>query len=619
MVAWHQMPLEGVEPSTLCEDLGLFTMATYLTSSAIAFGISTEFALYLVAVLNFSAGFERVILGILGDYFGNCGWSQSGSNLTERRTDECHDRDGIYLWSYDFAWPFCKTIPTITVTSILYGQNCLHYFSPGVGPSSVKWAASRTSGTWGDKHPSGSRHSRGGVFLERTALSYTALGYFAGSALLVASALMLLVQLVPCLNHYLNHCAYLLLALAWGGLAAAVSLRRQGHRVEIFETSSLNKEIGAAIGVQTNAQRVLEYFGYTQENLKGVESLGSVGFSSLGGEGRTTVTNNITGRTSWLCHRSDLHDELKRLAIGEEGTGPPAQLHLGKEVVSCDPVEGTLTLKNGEVHRGDLIIGSDGIHDMYRRHYPRASTFHFLFDTAKLKGLSDMEWFSEGLTGTRVRSHLAVQIYTKQLTGILQIVLSLEQRYHMLFLSSCRHGNIVNVVALHADDRDQDKYDWSAPASVDEVLEEFKGFHPRYLKLLELADLPILRWQLRALPLLPTWINGRTALLGGAAHATLPTLGQGAGMALEDAATIGCLIPIDTTRADIPARLAAYQELRKPRGKFVNRESLEQATQPSKRGLYARSGVAKEQQAFLGSYDAVEATKKYYQDHFRSS
>ncbi|KAJ7484264.1 FAD/NAD(P)-binding domain-containing protein [Mycena latifolia] len=365
-----------------------------------------------------------------------------------------------------------------------------------------------------------------------------------------------------------------------GGLAAAVSLSRQGHRVEVFETSSMNKEIGAAISVQANSRRVLEYFGYTKENLKGVESLGSVRFSSLGGEGTTSVTSNITGRTSWLCHRTDLHDELKRLAIGEEGIGPPARLHLGKEVLSCDPVEGTLALKNGEVHCADLIIGSDGIHSVIRTsvlgYVQKAlssgiSTFRFLFDTAKLKGLADMKWFSEGLTGTRV-------------------VLSPEERYHMLFLSSCRHGNLVNVVAHHADDRDLDKYvlDWSAPASVNEMLEEFKGFHPRYLKLLELADLPILRWQLRALPLLPTWINGRTALLRDAAHATLPTLGQGAGMAVEDAATIGCLIPIGTTRADIPARLAAYQELRKPRGEFVNRESLEQATQPSKRGLYAR-------------------------------
>ncbi|KAJ7493694.1 FAD/NAD(P)-binding domain-containing protein [Mycena latifolia] len=394
-----------------------------------------------------------------------------------------------------------------------------------------------------------------------------------------------------------------------GGLAAAVSLRRQGHRVEIFETSFMNKEIGAAITVQANAMRVLEYFGYIQESLKGVDFLGTVRYSSLSREGGTNVMhfpNDTLGRAGWMCHRSDLHDELKRLAIGEEGTGPPARLHLGQEVADCDPVEGILTLKNGEVHHGDLVIGADGIHSVIRTsvlgHEQKAlatgmSTFRFLFDAAKMKSVPDMDWFSEGISGARV-------------------VVAPEARFRMLFLSSCRHGDVVNVVAHHVDDRDQDKYDWSAPATVDEVLDEFKNFHPRYLKFLSLADPPILRWQLRALPLLPTWINGRTALLGDAAHATLPTLGQGAGMALEDAATIGCLLPMGATRADIPARLAAYQELRKPRGELVNRESLEQATVPAKRGLYARS---RELQAVLVGYDAVETTKKYYEEHFQTS
>lgn len=67
-------------------------------------------------------------------------------------------------------------------------------------------------------------------------------------------------------------------------------------------------------------------------------------------------------QAGWMCHRTDLHDELKRLAFGMDGAGPPATLHLGHEVVSCDPVAATLTLKNGDVRQGDLIVGADGIH-----------------------------------------------------------------------------------------------------------------------------------------------------------------------------------------------------------------------------------------------------------------
>ncbi|KAJ7437270.1 FAD/NAD(P)-binding domain-containing protein [Mycena galericulata] len=392
-----------------------------------------------------------------------------------------------------------------------------------------------------------------------------------------------------------------------GGLAAAVALRRQGHQVEIFESSQMNKEIGAALTVQANAMRVLEYFGYEKENLKGVDFFGTVRYSSLGGEGSTNLMQfpkNTMGRAGWLCHRTDLHDELKRLAIGTEGFGPPAELHLGAQVASCDPVEGTLSLKSGDVHQGDLIIGSDGIHSIIRTHvlgYEQKalpsgiSTFRCLFDASKLDGLPDMEWFNEGISGARV-------------------VLSPEERFRMLYVFPCRNGKVINVVAHHIDDKYQDKENWSATATIEEVLDEFKNFHPRYLKFLELGERPILRWQLRALPILPTWINGRTALLGDAAHATLPTLGQGAGMALEDAAAIGCLIPSGTKREEIPARLEAYQELRKSRGEFVNRESLEQATQPSKRGNYARY-----QQTFLVGYDAVETTQNYFHQHFQFS
>ncbi|KAJ7879154.1 FAD/NAD(P)-binding domain-containing protein [Mycena leptocephala] len=391
-----------------------------------------------------------------------------------------------------------------------------------------------------------------------------------------------------------------------GGLAAAVSLRRQGHRVEIFESSLMNREIGAAITVKANAMRVLEYFGYEQENLRGVDFFGldeTVRFSGLGGEGTTRlfqIPQEAMGRAGWLCHRTDLHDELKRLAIGANGAGPPASLHLGQEVASCDPVAGMLSFKNGEVRQADLIVGADGIHSVVRTsvlgHVQEAlssgiSTFRCMFDAAKLEDLADMEWFSEGISGGSFS----------------------RSPFQMLFLFPCRGGTLINVVAHHVDDRDQDKHEWSAMATMEEVLDEFKNFHPRYLKFLELADQPILRWQLRALPLLSTWINGRTALLGDAAHATLPTLGQGAGMAIEDAAAIGCLIPLGTRREEIPARLEAYQHLRKSRGEFVNRESLEQATQPSKRGLYARSN---EMQTFLIGYDAVGATQTYYREHF---
>jgi salicylate hydroxylase len=63
-----------------------------------------------------------------------------------------------------------------------------------------------------------------------------------------------------------------------------------------------------------------------------------------------------------FCHRVDIHDELKRLATDPEHVGEPAELILGSPVVGCDPVAGTVTLRDGQLIHADLIIGADGIH-----------------------------------------------------------------------------------------------------------------------------------------------------------------------------------------------------------------------------------------------------------------
>ncbi|KAJ7272180.1 hypothetical protein C8J57DRAFT_1599218 [Mycena rebaudengoi] len=76
-----------------------------------------------------------------------------------------------------------------------------------------------------------------------------------------------------------------------------------------------------------------------------------------------------------------------------------------------------------------------------------------------------------------------------------------------------------------------------------EMLEEFSDFIPKFRSFIELAPDTVNIWDMRAVPKLPTWIRGRVLLLNDAAHGTFPTLGHGAAMAVEEAATIGYLLP----------------------------------------------------------------------------
>ncbi|KAJ7737789.1 FAD/NAD(P)-binding domain-containing protein [Mycena maculata] len=390
-----------------------------------------------------------------------------------------------------------------------------------------------------------------------------------------------------------------------GGLTAALSLRKNGHHTRIFEVSQIKTEIGAGVALQPNALRVLQHLGLPRDNLKGRNFDGIVMFDGKTGDGTVgpwLVPEPEPECRGLNCHRSDLHDELKRLAIGD-GEGPPAQLHLGTQVVSCDPDTGTITLEGGEIVHADVIIGADGIHSTLRTsildHPVKAplvglSCFRCLLDPADLSTIPDLEWLTDGIHGARSVAWRGGPMRN-------------------LFIYYVRNSTLINVVAYFMDP-DQDKLDWAPTATKEELIEQFSDYHPKFLRLFDLPLVgPVLKWQLKAVPLLPTWIRGHAALLGDAAHATLPFLGQGAAMAIEEAGTLGTLLPLGTAREDVPARLEAYQTLRKERGEFVNTESVAQAMVPEKRGFYLRSP---EMQALLQEHDTIKVAQDYFDAHF---
>lgn len=123
------------------------------------------------------------------------------------------------------------------------------------------------------------------------------------------------------------------------GLAAGISLRRAGHNVRIFERSELNNEVGAAIHVPPNANRSLVAWGLDPVENKFVASTGIAI-----GSGATLQQFDFTPLGDWVpkvfggplyfAHRVDLHESLKKLALGPEGPGKPVELNLGVHVVA---------------------------------------------------------------------------------------------------------------------------------------------------------------------------------------------------------------------------------------------------------------------------------------------
>ncbi|KAJ6552673.1 major facilitator superfamily domain-containing protein, partial [Mycena vulgaris] len=159
--------------------LGFFTMPTYISSSAIAFGISPNFAFYLVAIANFSSGVGRVTSGLLGDRFGAMNVMTTMTAIAGGAT---------------IAWPFCRTIPNITGIAILYG------FSSGALVVLIVSTVGQMGGIEDLGRRLGAINTIAGVgmlcgppisgLFADSRLGYIAVGYFAGSALLVGASLI---------------------------------------------------------------------------------------------------------------------------------------------------------------------------------------------------------------------------------------------------------------------------------------------------------------------------------------------------------------------------------------------------------------------------------------------
>jgi len=89
------------------------------------------------------------------------------------------------------------------------------------------------------------------------------------------------------------------------------------------------------------------------------------------------------------------------------------------------------------------------------------------------------------------------------------------------------------------------------------VLQRYAGWHESLLRLFAAGD-TWYKWALYDRDPIPQWTRGRVTLLGDAAHAMTPNLGQGACQALEDAVVLAKTV-------DGPSGLDAYDRLRRPR------------------------------------------------------
>jgi salicylate hydroxylase len=123
-----------------------------------------------------------------------------------------------------------------------------------------------------------------------------------------------------------------------------------------------------------------------------------------------------------------------------------------------------------------------------------------------------------------------------------------------------RGGELLNLVGLMERD-DWRVESWTAQGTIDEYLNDFRGWHSDIHAMISAVDVPF-KWALHARPPMAAWTRGRVTLLGDACHSMLPMLAQGAVMALEDGFVLARCI---AKYGPEPAALLAYEAVRRER------------------------------------------------------
>lgn len=338
------------------------------------------------------------------------------------------------------------------------------------------------------------------------------------------------------------------------GLVAAAGLQKAGHEVTVHERSSNPHPVGAGLTLFGNSFEALDLVGLGDAVRDA--STGTIGSMRAGqrtpsGRWLTTAPPATSGAVRSI-HRSDLH----RVLIDSLRTGT---LHIGSSAtVSADGTPRIVAA--GQSEDVDLVIVADGIHSPNRRILGLDTGLHYAGYTA---------W--RGVTGTPVDvHHEAGETWGRgQIFGIVPLP---DHRIYWFGTLNCPAGS-------------------TFPDEHAEVRRRFTDWHPPIQDCIE-ATPPdsLLRHDVYDLAApLPSLVKGRTAVIGDAAHAMTPNLGQGAGQGIEDAATLTVLLR-DASPDALESTLLTYDELRRPRTTSVMRGSrtagrVAQASNPLLAGL----------------------------------
>lgn len=349
-----------------------------------------------------------------------------------------------------------------------------------------------------------------------------------------------------------------------GGLAMALTLHQIGVPCIVFEQVREMKPLGVGINIQPNAIRELFDLGITEADLDGV-GLPAREWALVGLNGNDVYSEprGLEAGYRWpqyAVHRGLFQMLLYAKVVERMGVGA---VRMGRRVAGYrNEADGTVTALveaadgSRSEEKGSLMIGADGLHSAVRAQmHPGQPPIHW-GGAIMWRGVSPGAPIRTGASFVGLGTHRHRVVFypispPDPATGLATI-------------------NWIAEVTVDASEGWKSS-GWFKPVEIDDFVHHFDGWTWDWLDLPALirrADAAYENPMIDREPI-PTWRDGRVALLGDAAHPMYPTGSNGASQAIVDGRVLGaCLV----ARGVSAEALAAYDEkLCGPVGQLVLR------------------------------------------------
>lgn len=347
----------------------------------------------------------------------------------------------------------------------------------------------------------------------------------------------------------MERCDIAIIGAGIGGLTFALAALRRGLSVRIFEQAPKIEAVGAGISIAPNSLKVLHKLGLEQD-------LAELGCYPRAGIIRDGATGEALSETAFddyrdhfgapylQIHRADLHEVILRAASGLTTRLLATDHQLSALAQDAEGVE--LGFANGARMRAEVVVGADGL---------KSRTRAALFGERPARYTGVVAWRGTVPTHQLPKESRLMDsnVWALPNRSIVQHPVCAGREMHFSGLAS---------------DQPWTEESWTVRSSVDELVGVFEGFAAPIMNVLTgLRPDAVYKWALHDRDPLPTWVKGRVALLGDAAHPMLPFLAQGASMAIEDAWVLATALGGDM--ANIEDKLQSYVAVRHPRATFV--------------------------------------------------